>query len=141
MIHSYTICRWFRYQSHELSSKVVYERKKRWRILHEFFRTINLTANEEYAVKEDNAGEDRNPAVVEYRNPGWRYRSRPRSRKMVRTGRGCCRRRRNPRWRSFVTRHQELRDEHERQRAVRNGAKEYRRASAVLLSGIHLQAR
>ncbi len=87
-----------------------------------FCRTINLIAKEEYAVKEDNAGENRKPAVVEYRNPGVALPVADALTEVLRSGaRELLQQAVEAEVAEFITRHRELKDERERQRVVRNG--------------------
>jgi hypothetical protein len=87
-----------------------------------FLTTINLIAKEEYAVKEDNAGNKRNPAVVEYRNPGVALPVTDALTEVLRSGaRELLQEAVEAEVAEFVPRHRELKDERQRQRVVRNG--------------------
>jgi hypothetical protein len=87
---------------------------KRWRILDEFSRTINLIAKEEYAVKED--------SVVEYQNPGIALPVADALTEVLRSGaRELLQQAVEAEVAEFVACHRELKDERERQRVVRNG--------------------
>src|SRR5215207_3754099 len=79
-----------------------------------FRRTINLITKEEYAVKED--------SVVEYRNPGIALPVADALTEVLRNGaRELLQQAVEAEVAEFVRRHRELKDEHERQRVVRNG--------------------
>src|SRR5882762_2527541 len=79
-----------------------------------FSRTINLIAKEEYAVKEDN--------LVEYRNPGIALPVADALTEVLRLGaRELLQQAVEAEVAEFVGRHRELKDEQERQRVVRNG--------------------
>ena len=79
-----------------------------------FCRTINLIAKEEYAVKEDN--------LVDYRNPGIALPVADALTELLRTGaRELLQSAVEAEVAEFVGRHRELRDERARQRIVRNG--------------------
>ena len=87
-----------------------------------FRRTINLIAKEEYAVKEDNRGEEKNPAVVEYRNPGMALPVRDVLTEVLRQGaRELLQQAIEMEVATFLAAHRDLRDERDRQRIVRNG--------------------
>jgi putative transposase len=79
-----------------------------------FCRTINLIAKEEYAVKEDN--------LVDYRNPGIALPVADALTELLRTGaRELLQSAVEAEVAEFVGRHRELKDERERRRIVRNG--------------------
>jgi len=79
-----------------------------------FCRTINLIAKEEYAVKEDN--------LVDYRNPGIALPVADALTELLRTGaRELLQQAVEAELAEFVARHRELKDERDRQRIVRNG--------------------
>jgi len=97
--------------------------KERWRILDEFSsRTINLITKEEYAVGEDSRAKQKNPAVVEYRNPGMPLAVRDGLTEVLRNGaRELLQQAIEAEVAEFISQHRELKDERERQRVVRNG--------------------
>lgn len=87
-----------------------------------FCRTINLITKEEYAVGEINRSENRKPAVIEYRNPGVALATRDALTEVLRNGaRELLQQAVEAEVAEFITQHRELKDEHERQRVVRNG--------------------
>lgn len=79
-------------------------------------------------MKEDNAGNKRNPAVVEYRNPGVALPVADALTEVLRSGaRELLQQAVEAEVAEFVAQHRELKDERERQRVVRNGYQSERR--------------
>lgn len=73
-------------------------------------------------MREDNAGEEKKPAVVEYRNPGIALPVADALTEVLRSGaRELLQQAVEAEVAEFIAQHRELKDEHERQRVVRNG--------------------